>query len=189
MEKLGYHKRDLLVKRVASAKDSQVEAKKEFRTALERYREVISFAGGDLEYKYNELKSQLNSCESRAAEVRKRIKSVAQVSEALFSEWQDELSTYSNESLKRASEEQLNQSKSQSDRLLAVMREAESKLEPALRPLRDNVLSLKHNLNARAITGLQAESRLINEQVAELVRDLDRSVDEADKYIASLVNK
>lgn len=186
MEKLGYPKRDILVKRVASAKDSQLEAKEEFRSALERYREVINFSGGDLEDKYNDLKSQLNSCESRAAEVRKRISSVAEVSTALFNEWQNELDTFSNQSLKRKSNDQLNRAQRQSHKLLAVMREAEARLEPALRPLRDNVLSLKHNLNARAISGLQSESRLIDEQVSELVRELERSVHEAEKYIESL---
>ena len=54
MEKLGYPKRDLLASRVQQARDSQQAAKEQFQSALERFRTVINFRGGELEAKYNE---------------------------------------------------------------------------------------------------------------------------------------
>jgi hypothetical protein len=53
MEKFGVHKRDLLVKRVTQARESQVEAKEQFASALEQFRSVVAVDGGNLEAKYN----------------------------------------------------------------------------------------------------------------------------------------
>ena len=47
MEKLGYPKRDLLVSRVQQARDSQQAAKEQFQSALERFRAVVHFRGGE----------------------------------------------------------------------------------------------------------------------------------------------
>ena len=49
MKKFGMEKRDILVKRVKDARESQEEAKDEFKTALERFKSVIDVNGGALE--------------------------------------------------------------------------------------------------------------------------------------------
>ena len=57
---------------------------------------------------------------------------------------------------------------------------------PALSPLRDQVLFMKHNLNARAIAGLSGELTSVQTNVDRLVRDMERAIAEADAFIASL---
>ena len=52
MKKFGMEKRDILVKRVKDARESQEEAKEEFKTAIERFKAVIEVDGGALEDKY-----------------------------------------------------------------------------------------------------------------------------------------
>src|ERR671932_2590446 len=76
MEKLGYPKRDLLVSRVEQARDSQQAAKEQFQSALERFRTVINFRGGELEAKYNELSAELERSEARAQTVLQHIAAV-----------------------------------------------------------------------------------------------------------------
>lgn len=49
MESVGVHKREIMVDRVEEARDSQKEAKEEFLTALEQFKSVIDFQGGNLE--------------------------------------------------------------------------------------------------------------------------------------------
>jgi len=66
------------------------------------------------------------------------------------------------------------------------MKRAESKLEPALAPLRDQVLFMKHNLNARAIAGLSDELVSVQTNVDKLVHDMERAIAQADAFIASL---
>jgi hypothetical protein len=157
MEKLGYPKRDLLVSRVQQARDSQQAAKEQFQSALERYRTVINFRGGELEAKYNELSAELERSEARAQTVHQRIAAVEDVAEALFKEWEGELAQYTNESLRRASARQLAQTRQRYTPLLRTMKRAEATMTPVLTTFRDQVLFLKHNLNARAIAATRQE--------------------------------
>src|SRR5690606_8169235 len=139
MEKLGVHKRDILVDRVEEARDSQEAASEQFASALERFRSVVAVKGGNLEQKYDALNAELQRSESRAKAVTDRIGAVEDVAEALFREWEQELSSYSSADLRRSSEQQLRTTRTRYEGLMRAMRQAESRLEPVLKPLRDQV--------------------------------------------------
>ena len=186
MEKVGYPKRDLMVKRVKAARESQLETRDQFKSALEQFRTVIAVDGSSLEKKYNILQATLDKSEARANEVHDRIDSIENVSNALFKEWKGELEQYNDQSLKRASEKQYEATKSRYGDLIDAMKRAESKMEPALVPLRDNVLFLKHNLNAQAINALTGELPRIQTNVDTLISDLDHAIHEADSFIGEM---
>ncbi len=186
MEKVGVHKRDIMVDRVKAARDTQNDAKKQFLTAMEQFKSVVNFKGGDLEKEYNKLNATLQRSESEAAAVRSRISAVEDVSDALFSEWRSEIKQYSSNTLRRSSQEKYDLTKSKYKELIEAMKEAESRLEPALAPLRDQVLFMKHNLNAKAIAGLSEEVVSVQTNVDKLVRDMETAIAEADKFIAAL---
>src|SRR5258708_451090 len=78
-EKLGYEKRDILVSRVESARDSQQAAKEQIKTTYQRFQELTHYNGGDLEAKYNKINAAYESATSRAQTVSKRIDSVDKV--------------------------------------------------------------------------------------------------------------
>src|SRR5437763_5689235 len=69
-EKLGYAKRQRLVDDVKAARDQQEKAKKQFASALDEFKSVMNFKGGDLEAMYNKLNDQYQACSSRADGVR-----------------------------------------------------------------------------------------------------------------------
>ena len=186
MEKLGFPKREIMVDRIKEARDSQNEVKKRFLTAMEQFKNVVAVQGGDLEKQYKKLHATLKKSESGAKEVHKRIRSVESVSEALFREWRKEIDLYSGEALRKASQESYDRTKANYQALLAAMKKAESKLEPALVPLRDQVLFMKHNLNARAIAGLSEELVRVETNVDQLVKETESATTEADNFIASL---
>jgi len=186
MESVGFAKRDILASRVEAARDSQQEAKEEITDALTEFGRVVSYQGGDLEAQYRRLAAQLEDGEEAAAAVRARIRDVENVAEALFDEWQDELAQYSSASLRTQSEKQLRETRARYATLIGAMKRAEGRLEPALQPLRDQVLFLKHNLNARAIAGLQGEVARVDAQVNQLVAELNAAIAEANRFIADL---
>jgi Skp family chaperone for outer membrane proteins len=186
MEKLGYHKRDLMVNRVESARDAQQEAKEEFASALEKFSSVLQFDGGKLEDKYDQLKSAYDRSNARAETVRDRIESVEDVAEALFEEWEEELNQYASASLRRSSARKLSQTKRQYSQLIGAMRRAERKMDPVLTAFHDQVLYLKHNLNAKAIASLQTELGSVEAEVAALIRDMEASIKEADAFIGAM---
>jgi len=186
MESVGIPKRDILASRVVSARDAQQDAKEEITDALTEFGRVVSYEGGDLEARYRKLAAQLQDGEDAAETVRSRIRDVESVAEALFAEWQQELGQYSSASLRAKSEQQLRQTRARYGEMLGAMKRAEARLEPALQPLRDQVLFLKHNLNARAVAGLKGEVARVDAQVNRLVAELDAAIAEANRFIADL---
>lgn len=185
-EALGVHKRDIMVDRVQDARDDQEQAKEQFASALEEFSAMFEIDGGELEDKYSTLRSALDASESQARDVTNRIDSVESVSEALFGEWEDELDQYTNAELRTASEKQLRQTRKKYDQMIAAMRNAESKMQPVLEAFRDQVLFLKHNLNARAIASIQGSAGELETDVAKLIEEMQVSIDEADAFIEQM---
>jgi len=187
MEKFGVHKRDIMVERVEEARDSQEEAKEQFQSALEQFSTVLNFKGGKLEDKYKTLQAEYDESEAKAADVNKRIDAVEDVSEALFDEWEDELGQYSSASLRRDSQQKMVQTRIQYVQLITAMRKAEAKIAPVLRAFRDQVLYLKHNLNAQAITSLQSELVGVESDIADLIQEMEKSIGEANSFIKTML--
>ena len=186
MEKLGYPKRDLLVSRVQQARDNQPAAKEQFQSALEHFRAVVNFRGGELEAKYNELSAELERSDARAQTVHQRITAVEEVAEALFQEWEAELAQYSQESLRRASARQLAQTRQRYTPLIRTMKRAEATMAPVLAAFRDQVLFLKHNLNARAIAAIRQEGVAVETEITGLIRAMEAAIAEADTFLKTL---
>ena len=186
MEGLGIEKRDILVSRVEDARDAQGEAQEQFSSALEQYSALINFDGGELQDIYEDLRDEYEASSDAAETVIDRIDAIEGVAEALFDEWRSELDQYSNKSLRRDSERKLGDTERRYQRLLKSMRRAAAQMEPVLEALEDNVLYLKHNLNASAIGALQGELTTIESDVARLIAEMNRSISESDAFIASM---
>jgi hypothetical protein len=183
MERVGFHKRDILVDRVAAAMKTQEEAAEEFENALERFASVVSVPDTKLRRSYDALNRSFNAAESKADQVRQRIDAVASVSSALFDEWREEIEVIGNAALKASSASQLRRSEAQYETLMRAMRRAEKSMEPVLGTFRDYVLYLKHNLNAQAIASLEGELAGIEADVSGLIRDMQASIDEARSFL------
>jgi SMC interacting uncharacterized protein involved in chromosome segregation len=186
MEKVGYHKRDILVDRVEEVKDAQEDAKEQFASALDQYQKLIRIEDQDLLDRYNALNDEFEDSKASAEKVSERIDSVEAVSEALFEEWEEELSLYSNANLKKQSAYKLASTKKKYGQLIKSMRRAESRMQPVLGALQDQVLYLKHNLNARAIDALKGDLKTIETDVARLIREMEKSIAESEAFIAEL---
>ena len=186
MEQLGVHKRDILVDRVEEARDSQEEAKVQFSSALEQFSSLLNFDGGDLQETYETLEGEFEESESRAGEVSDRIRAVESVSGDLFSEWEDELELYTNQELRRSSENSLSETQVRYQQLITAMHSAESKMEPVINAFRDQVLFLKHNLNSRAIASLRSELVTIEGDISQLISDMEASIAESNRFLTEM---
>ena len=185
-EKMGVHKRDILVDRVENAAEAQEDAKEEFQSALEKFSAVVNVPPSDLKDTYEELAEAFEDAESRAEEVTDRIDAVESVSAALFDEWQDEIGQITNARLRSSSADQLKKSRRQYEGLIKSMRRAEAKMPPVLDAFRDQVLFLKHNLNAQAIAALEGELGMIETNVAALIRDMEASIAQSQTFIEDM---
>jgi len=186
LEKFGYAKREILVDRVEEAREEQQDAKEQFVSTYDRFKALTGASGGKLEDTYKKLNSSYEDCADQAATVRERIAAVEGVAEAMFSEWKTEIDQYSDASLKRKSQETLEQTKGRYKDLLAAMKRAAKSMEPVLTAFRDRVLFLKHNLNAQAIASLQEAVVAIQGDVSKLIDDMQASITEADEFLGAM---
>lgn len=180
--------RDLLITRVEAASDAQQDTAEEFRTALEKFKSVTSFDGGDLEKRFNTLDAAFKKSENAADRVTSRVDRVVTATNNLLEEWRDELNQYHDANIKRRAQTQFDSTRTKAEKLIAAMRKAEQKTEPVLAAFRDQVLFLKHNLNMQAVSSIQQESAIIEQDVAALIRDMETSIAEAEAFVKDLSN-
>lgn len=186
LEQFGFEKRDILVDRVEDARAEQAEAQEVFASALDEFRALVDIDGGELERQYDKLNASYERSKKQAGDVRTRIKSVNDVGDRLFREWESELKLYESADLRRRSREQLEATRGNYEQLLAAMNRAADKMDPVLELYEDQVLFLKHNLNARAISSLELERTRIEEQVEALISEMNSAIEEADAFILSM---
>lgn len=186
MEKVGYHKRDIMVDRVEAAQESQKDAQQELTSALEALSAFTQFDGGELESAYERINDQYQQSEAAAADVHERIAAIEDVADALFEEWQGELALYTSSKLRRASEQKLNTTKASYQTMLKAMKRAEQKMTPVLNTLRDNTLYLKHNLNASAVGSLQGEFATLEQDIRTAITQMNAAIKESDQFLAHL---
>jgi DNA repair exonuclease SbcCD ATPase subunit len=186
MERFGWQKRHILVDRVQDARDEQEAAKKQFQTTLERFIEVTQADVRQLESRYRRLQADFNRSEARAEDVRKRIGSIETVAADLFKEWRAELAQYESAELRRSSEQKLRETQQRYEQFIDAMKRAAAKMDPVLAAFRDQVLYLKHNLNAAAIAALETTTMNLEQDVSALIREMEASIAEANAFIQEM---
>lgn len=186
MEKVGIHKRDIMIDRVEDARDAQQEAQEQFQSALEQFDSVVKLQDTDLKRAYDNLNSEYEASVDAADNVSARIDKVESVAQALFDEWEDELELYENQEFKRSSKVKLDSTKVRYKEMLASMHRAEQSMVPVLRIFQDNVLYLKHNLNAQAIGSLRGEFSSLKNEINRLVTRMNQAIDQSNQFIADI---
>jgi len=188
-ESIGEHKREIVVYQVEQACISLKETRDEFEDALERFKNLVHVNDAGLEHKYNRLNRQYQFCRSKSDTVSAKIRAIQEVSEALFVEWESELNEYTNRALRNSSKQQLKLARKNYARLIKAMQRAESKIQPVLAAFKDQVLYLKHNLNARAIAALQHEFIEISIDISQLIQAMEQTIAEASQFVSALVDQ
>ena len=186
MEKFGYEKRDLLKENVEEVRDEQAKTAEQFKDALTRLRELYAIDGGDLEKTYDQLQKEFERSQSRADAVGERIEKMEQVASDLFKEWEQEIETIQSSRLASDSRSKLRDTRQKYESMYSAMKRAETSMEPVLGQFRDQVLYLKHNLNAQAIGALKEEALDIDKEIQQLIQDMNASIQKADAFIQGL---
>ena len=182
-ESVGKEKRHLLKDEVSAAREDQAQASQEFKDALTRIKELTGFQGDDLEDAYRRLKSDFEDCRHRAGVIDDRIRNVEQIAADLFVEWESEIGQITNSTFRSKSRQSLARTRDRYKRLHHSMITVRNRMDPVLTRLNDYVLYLKHNLNAQAVGALGAEMASIQTDVNVLIRDIERSIKEADEFL------
>lgn len=186
LEKVGIHKRDLLVDNVEDARDTQSDAREQLVTAYQELSALIGYDGGELEDKYDRLSREVERSQDLTDELDDDLADIDRVSEDLFEEWEAELALYNSAALRADQAQKLQQARSQFTTMRAQMQKARSRIDPVMAVLSDNVLYLKHSLNAQALTALRGQTAQLEGQVDALIADMQAAIEEADAFIARM---
>ena len=182
-EKMGKEKRHLLRDQVENSRNDQQKASEAFKDALTRLKEIYGLEGGDLENMYNRLSDDYENCQERAEIIDDRIAKIQRIASDLFAEWRQEIDQIQNPKFRSQSARKLKATQSRFANLESTLLIARRRMNPVLANLKDYVLYLKHNLNAQAIGSLKGEAASIETDVDRLVRDIQRSIKEADAFL------
>jgi hypothetical protein len=183
MEKVGIHKRDILVDRVENARDAQSEAQEQFKNALEQFGAVVKIESTGLKDAYEKLNAEYEASEKAAKNVSDRIEKVESVAEDLFLEWEEELKLYKNAEMRRSSAQKLQDTRKRYQEMLASMHRAEKSMTPVLSTFQDNILFLKHNLNAQAIGSLRSEFSNLKVEIEGLIKNMSDAIQTSNRFI------
>ena len=189
-EKFGYAKRERLVDNVKAARQEQVDAKKQFATALEQFKSVVNFDGGNLEAMYNKLNKEYERSEAQAGQVKSKVASVKNVAAALFGEWKGEIAEIKGDpTLQRKSQELYDRTQQSYGEMISRMDAAAGTMDPVLTKFKNRVLFIKHNLNAQAVASLKGTELELGGDIERLIREMNASIKEADDFIRELEPK
>lgn len=185
-EKLGTEKRDLLKKRVKNARDAQEDSSQEFKDALTQLKELYGYQGGDLEKAYDEVKGDYEDAAKSAEDVHASIEKMDQVANDLFEEWEKEIQEMQTAEYRSDSRKQLGETRAQYEGMHSALLRSEKAMQPALAKLKDQVLYLKHNLNARAIGSLKGKGAALQADIDRVLKEVSASIQKADGFIQGM---
>jgi len=188
-ELFGAEKRELLVDSVEGVRDSLQETADVFQIAIAGINVVINVKDEKMQERHEHLKNDYEDCEAEAGDVRSRIDTMESMSGDFFDEWMEEMQLYSNESFRNASRNKYNKARKRYTKLVQILRAVEVKLDPALNGFRDQVLFLKHNINAQSVASLEDELVTVEAEIDALIRELKDAIKEADDFISSMGRK
>lgn len=66
------------------------------------------------------------------------------------------------------------------------MKRTADRMDPVLAKFRDQVLFLKHNLNAQVLASLSTTQRDVETDVSRLVADMESSIKDAEDFIRAM---
>lgn len=183
LEQVGIYKRDILVDRVEDARDSQEKTREEVLAAYEDLNILIGEEGGELERQYKRLNRKVERSRDAVEELDDHLAAIDAVSADLFEEWEEELAQYNSATLRADQERKLGESRRQFTALRQRMQVARDRVDPVMAVLNDNVLYLKHSLNAQALDALRGEATALEGKVDALIADMQVAIDEANAFI------
>lgn len=186
LEKVGIHKRDILVDRVEDARDAQADTRENLVSAYEELSSLVGYEGGELEDKYEKLSEAVEDSGDATDELDDRLAAIDRVSKDLFDEWDSELDLYTNQKLRADQERKLGLARKHFSDMRSRMQKARDRVDPVMAVLSDNVLFLKHSLNAQALAALRGQAASLENQVDVLIRDMQLAIDEADAFISRM---
>lgn len=182
-ELLGKEKRELLSSKMSALNEDQTEAKEEFANVLEEIRSKYSFKEGNLENTYDRMSSNYNDMNEEVEDLGSQIEDVESIAKDLFEEWKAEAKEFTNKDYERTSLQKLRVTRANFNEVLKESEATEKAMQKVLAKFHEQVIYVKHNLNAKAVGRLASELQNIQEVMRKLIQQINSSIQKADRFI------
>ncbi len=175
-EFLGWEKREILSSEVENVGENQKEIKEDFQSIYERIKTEYDYERDEIDDLYDQLKSDYEKAKNKADRIKASSKKIRQIAKALFAEWEEEAMAISNKNYRKDSLVKLRQAQARFKHLSASLHRSESQLDRVLVQLNDQVLYLKHNLNAKSLALFESEIKLVKNEIDELIKAIEKTI-------------
>jgi len=179
--------------RVDDLRSSIADVKKEGSLARERVQAATTrleeltrgqFEGTAVDA-YKRFTSAWEASQEQAASLADRLEPMRAAAEPLFEDWASNLEAFESESMRRHSEQRLQEAKRLYESVLKSAEQASSSCETYNRALRDHAIYLSQDLSPAAIAQIQGEVAELVQRATKLDGELTRCGELADAYIAA----
>lgn len=174
-----------LVERVRGAQAETSAAREDYGAAFNLYQRLTAPQAVELGALSDDFADSIESCEERAGDVSERIEAIREEADGLFRGWNDELTRFSGEMLRKKSEAMMLDTQARAQRVLDALERVHTRTQPVLQKLQDYALFFHHNLNARAIATLQDTYKDFDTEFKALQAELDRAQTEIEAFLAN----
>jgi hypothetical protein len=179
MYQLGWAKADLLANRIQKSRDAMNEAKFQFIDTCQLFRTAPD-AGADHAAAYQNRRDSYGEAVASAAAVRKRRAAVEPAADALFGEWDAEITDSTSAAQRAKRQRHYDEFRAPYDRLLDAMRAAEASLPPVLDGMQAQLAAWQTtDTAAPAVNPADCD---------QTIRSLQLAIALADQYVAELEN-
>lgn len=167
-----------------SSKISSIQ--KQYGGALDAFRRVVTFDGGDIETRYRAVQQSYEQGKIKAESANHLIKRIDDSAKQVLAEWESELKNYSDEVRRKDSKARLDAARKDHEKTIVDLREAQAAMQPVLEQMRDLTLYLRHRLNEVALRGVPALADEIDDDVEQYLESLNKSIDRANGFLQKL---
>jgi hypothetical protein len=182
----GVKQVEQLVKKSGSTVQAIAETKVQLMKTMDVYNALLADDAADRKGLYKKLQKEMDSTETKRAEVPVRADEMKAEADILFKSWTDSAAAIESPDLRKRSEERLAKTKASYEEIGTVGQKAAALYEPVMKTLRDHVTYLGHDLNAEAVASLKPDAAKLNEKVKELSAAIDQTITVANNNIGAL---
>lgn len=169
--------------KIVHLRSAQKDTAVQFNDTLINLKAFYNLKGGDLEEAFYITNNDVLLSETNMDNVKKSIRQVEEVSSKLFTEWETDINSISDESIRKKSFENFKKTRSDYDSLHKSMKKSEDSITRVFLLFRDHITYLKHNLNLQSLKQMDKEINETEKEVTLLMDELNNSIKQADIYL------
>lgn len=167
-----------------------VEAERSRQEVADSFERLNALAAGRFDKDpaavlYARFVQAIDSAEQQAKRFREVVGPMLETAQPVFVQWQKDVKTIANESLRARGELRFQVAKQRYDAIKSVAVPAQDKFDVYVKDLRDHAAFLAHDLNAAALDDIQEEVKRVAGNARELDRQMETCQAAARTYVES----